>query len=273
MSEGEIQGLHHYYEQTGEGTSLVFIHGAFADSQIWEPQWHYFSSQYRLIRYDLRGHGKTGISQLDRYSMNTFADDLKSLLDSLKLFSPVLCGLSWGGSIAQAFAVRNPTRVKALILAGSSVSIRLTVIDKLLSDILFPKWAMLLTIRMLSVENFTRFSLWLARLTRGKQWLSQDEATQEYLENCMLAMNSNEYMKIWEAIYGFNLLPLENITCPTLVLNGEYEPKSAFRHTKEILRRVPQALARVVPKASHAMNIDNQNAFNHHLEEFLTTSA
>jgi pimeloyl-ACP methyl ester carboxylesterase len=126
---------------------------------------------------------------------------------------------------------------------------------------------------MLSVENFTRFSLWLARLTRGKQWLSQDEATQEYLENCMLAMNSNEYMKIWEAIYGFNLLPLENITCPTLVLNGEYEPKSAFRHTKEILRRVPQALARVVPKASHAMNIDNQNAFNHHLEEFLKTSA
>ncbi len=273
MSEREIQGLHHYYEQTGEGSSLVFIHGAFADSQIWEPQWRYFSSQYRLIRYDLRGHGKTGISQLDRYSINTFADDLKSLLDSLELFSPVLCGLSWGGSIAQAFAVRNPRRVKALILAGSSVSIRLTVIDRLLCDILYPKWAMLLTIRMLSVENFTRFSLWLARLTRGKQWLSQDKATQEYLENCMLAMNRNEYMKIWEAIYDFNLLPLENITCPTLVLNGEYEPKSAFRHTKEILRRVPHALARVVPKAGHAMNIDNPNAFNHYLEEFLKTSA
>jgi pimeloyl-ACP methyl ester carboxylesterase len=273
MPKREANGLSHYYEQVGEGASLVFIHGAFADLQIWEPQWHHFSSQYRLMRYDLRGHGKTGTSELDRYSMNTFADDLKSLLESLELLSPVLCGLSWGGSIAQAFAVRNPTRVKALVLAGSSVSIRLTLIDKLLSDILFPKWAMLLTIRMLSVENFTRFSLWLARLTRGKQWLSQDEATQEYLENCMLAMNSNEYMKIWEAIYGFNLLPLENITCPTLVLNGEYEPKSAFRHTKEILRRVPQALARVVPKASHAMNIDNQNAFNHHLEEFLKTSA
>jgi pimeloyl-ACP methyl ester carboxylesterase len=273
MPKREANGLPHYYEQIGEGASLVFIHGAFADSQIWEQQWHYFASQYRLVRYDLRGHGKTGISKLDRYSMNSFADDLTSLLDSLEIFSPILCGLSWGGSIAQAFAIRNPKRVKALVLAGSSVSIRLTLMDRLLCDVLFPKWAMLFTIRRLSVENFTRFSLWLARLTRGQQWLSQDEATREYLENCMLAMNSNEYMKIWEAIYGFDLLPLENITCPTLVLNGEYEPKSTYRHTKEILRRVPQSKAKVVPKASHAMNVDNQEVFNNYLEEFLKTCA
>jgi len=273
MPQKEANGLLHYYEQIGEGTSLVFIHGAFADSQIWEPQWHYFSSQYRLIRYDLRGHGKTGISELDRYSMNTFADDLQSLLDSLEIFSPVLCGLSWGGSIAQTFAVRNPPRVKALVLAGSSVSIRLTLIDKLLCDVLFPKWAMLFTIRLLSVKNFTRFSLWLARLVLGKQWLSQDEDARKYLENCMLGMNSNEYLKIWEAIYDFDLLPLENITCPTLVLNGEYESKGTYRHAKEILRRVPQSIAKIVPKVSHAMNIDNQKAFNNYLEEFLKTSA
>lgn len=275
MSKRETPGLHHYYEQTGKGAALVFVHGAFADSQIWEPQWRYFSSQqhYRLVRYDLRGHGKTGTSELHQYSINTFADDLACLLDSLEVVSPILCGLSWGGSIAQTFAVRNPKRVKALVLAGSSVSIRLTLLDKLLCDVFFPKWVMLLTIRMLSVQNFTRFSLWLARLTRGKQWLSQDKTTREYLENCMVGMNSNEFLKIWGAIYGFNLLPLENITCPTLVLNGEYEPKSTFRHTKEILRRVPQSVAEIVPRASHSMNMDNQKAFNNYLEEFLKTSA
>lgn len=273
MPKIEANSLPHYYEQVGTGTSLVFIHGAFADSQIWEPQWHYFSSKYRLVRYDLRGHGKTGTSKLARYTMDTFADDLTSLLDSLEIFSPILCGLSWGGSIAQAFAVRNPKRVKALVLASSSVSIRLTLIDKLLCDLLFPKWAMLFTIRMLSVKNFTRFSLWLARLVLGKQWMSQDETANEHLENCMLGMNHNEYLKIWEAIYGFDLLPLENITCPMLVLNGEYESKNTFRHTKEILRRAPQSSARIVPSVSHAMNIDNQKAFNMYLEEFLSTSA
>ncbi len=273
MPKREANGLSHYYEQAGEGAPLVFIHGAFVDLEIWEPQWHYFSSQYRLIRYDLRGHGKTGSSKLVQYSMNTFANDLTSLLDSLEIYSPIICGLSLGGSIAQAFAVRNPNRVKALVLAGSMVSIRLTLIDKLLCDVLFPKWALLFTIRMMSVENFTRFSLWLARLTRGKQWLSKNRTIGEYLENRMRAMNSNEYFKIWEAIYGFGLLPLENITCPVLVLNGEYEPKSIFQHTKEILRRVPQSKAKIVPKVSHAMNTDNPEVFNNYLEEFFKTSA
>jgi 3-oxoadipate enol-lactonase len=269
MPEILINGSNHYYEQIGKGTSLVFIHGAFADSHICEPQWNHFSSKYRLVRYDLRGHGKTGISKLNQYSMDIFADDLTSLLDSLGIFSPIICGFSWGGSIAQVFAVHNPERVKALVLAGSSVSIRLSLIDKLLCDVIFPKWAMLLAIRMLSARNFTRFSLWLARIIQGKQWLSQDKTTREYLEKCMFSMSSNEYLKIWEALYGFNLLPLENIFCPTLVLNGEYESKNTFRHTKEILRRVPRSVAKVVPKASHAMNIDNKKVFNKYLEEFL----
>jgi pimeloyl-ACP methyl ester carboxylesterase len=271
MFKKEVNGLTQYYEQAGEGKSLVFIHGAFVDSQIWDPQWRHFSSQYRLLRYDLRGHGRTGPSIMGLYSMNTFVDDLRSLLDSLQISSTMLCGLSWGGSIAQAFAVQNPERVSALVLAGSNISIRLTLIDKLLCDVLFPKWAMLLSIRMLSVKNFTRFSLWLANLTRGKKYLSQNPGTREYLENCMLAMSENEYTKIWEAIYGFNLLPLERITCPTLVLNGEYEPKNTYLHTKEILHRVPQAVAGVIPETSHAMNIDNSKAFNHFMEEFLNT--
>jgi len=130
---------------------------------------------------------------------------------------------------------------------------------------------MLLTNKMLSVETFTGFLLWLARLTRGKQWLSQNQATKKYLENCMRTMNNNEYRKIWEAIYGFNLLPLENITCPTLVLNGEYEPKNKFRHTKEILHRVSKSRSKIVPGASHAMNIDNQDVFNKYLDEFFKT--
>jgi pimeloyl-ACP methyl ester carboxylesterase len=273
MTTRKANGLPHYYELVGKGTPLVLIHGAFADSRVWEPQWRYFSSRVQLVRYDLRGHGRTGRSQLDRYSMDTFADDLASLLDALGIHSPVLCGLSWGGSIAQAFAVRYPGRVKALVLAGSSVSIRLTLIDRLLCDVLFPRWAMLLTIRLFSVDYFTRFSFWLARLTRGRQWLSQEETTREYLEECMLAMDKDEYLKIWGALYGFNLLPLETIASPTLVLNGEYEPKSTYRHSLEILHRISQSQANIVPKASHAMNLDNPEVFNGYLAEFLNSTA
>jgi len=269
MPKIHVNGLDHYYEQTGEGPPLVFVHGAFADARIWEPQWKHFTSGYRLLRYDLRGHGRTGVSDLAQYTMTTFAEDLTSLLDALEIYSPIVCGLSWGGSIAQAFAVRHPERLKALVLVGTSVSISLTLMDKILCYILFPRWAMLLIIRMMNAKNFTRFSLWLGRLTRGKHWLSQDEAAREYLEQCMYGMDSSEYLKIWAAIYGFSLLPLERITCPTLVLNGEYESKGTFRHTQEILRRIPQAEAKIIPAARHGSNWDNPQVFNQLVEAFL----
>ncbi len=266
-------GLDHYYEQNGEGPSLVFIHGAFGDARVWEPQWKHFLGNYRVLRYDLRGHGRTGASDLDRYTMATYADDLAALLNAVKIDSAVVCGLSWGGGIAQAFAVRNPERLKGLVLAGSTVSMSLTPGEKLLRYVLFPRSAMMLTIRMLSVEQFVRFSFWLAGLTLGRHWLNRDEHTSEYIRQCMLQIDRSEYLKIWGAIYGFDLQPLERISCRTLVLNGERDTKMVFRHTGEILRRVPQAEARVLPAAYHAMTVEEPEAFNGLLERFLHRSA
>lgn len=271
MPQIQINGAALCYDQTGEGPSLVFVHGAFADSRIWAPQWESFPSGYQLVRYDLRGHGQTGPSTLKRYCMDTFADDLVAVLDTLQIDSAFICGLSWGGSIAQAFAVRYPERCRALVLSGSAVAIDLTLKDKLFCNVLFPGWAMSLAIRSMNVKNFTRFSIWLADLTMGKQWLSRDDQVRQYLEQCMFAMDRNEYLKIWQAIYDFHLLALEKIHCPVLVLNGEYESLNTFRHTQEILRRVPQAKSAVVPAALHAMNLEEPQVFNTLLQEFLNS--
>jgi pimeloyl-ACP methyl ester carboxylesterase len=264
-----INGLCHRYEQRGEGDPLVFVHGGFVDADMWAPQVEYFSSRYRIITYDLRGHGKTGVSDLSTYTMATFADDLGGLLDALEIENPILCGLSLGGMIAQEYAVRYPEKLKALILADTAVSVSLTLSDKLQRYVLFPRWAMLLTIWMMSVEKFTRLSFWLARVTRSEGWFGEDESTMDYVERCMLQMDDGEYLKIYGAIYAFKLLPLEKITCPVIVLNGEHESKSVFRHTEEILRRVPQAEARVVPGAGHTPNMENPEAFNQLVGEFL----
>jgi pimeloyl-ACP methyl ester carboxylesterase len=236
---------------------------------MWQPQCERFAAQYQVLRYDLRGHGRTGPSSLTHYSIATFADDLASLLQALEIDSPVVCGLSLGGMVAQSFAVRNPSRLKALVLADTAVSVSLTLSDKLQRYVLFPKWAMLLTIRLMTVERFTRFSFWLARLTRSGQWFGQDEDTADYVRRCMLQMKDSEYVKVYGAIYDFHLLPLEKIRCPTLVLNGEHESRSVFRHTEEILRRVPSAEARVVPAAGHTSNRENPEAFNELLADFL----
>ena len=195
-------------------------HLLFTEQFIFSPrlplrqQWEHFSSKFRVLRYDLRGHGKTGASELDRYTMVTYADDLVSLMDALNVDSAIVCGLSWGGGIAQTFAVRYPERVKGLVLAGSTVSMSVTLGEKLIRYVLFPRWVMLLTIRMLSMERFVRFSFWLAGHTLGKNWLNKDEHTLELIRQSMLQIDSNEYLKIWDAIYGFDLQQLETIRCP-----------------------------------------------------------
>ncbi len=271
MSKILCNGLPHYYEQAGEGPPLVFIHGAFGDARLWDPQWKYFSSKYRVLRYDLRGHGRTGTSTLDRYTITTYADDLACLMNALKIDSAIVCGLSWGGGIAQAFAVNYPERLSGLVLAGSTVSMSISLGEKLLRYVLFPRSAMMLTIRMLSVERFVRFSFWLAGLSLGKKWLGSDEHTLGIIRQCMLQIDSSEYLKIWGAIYSFDLQPLEKIKCPTLVLTGQRDTKMVVRHAKEILRRVPGAEGRTLPAAYHAMTLEQPQAFNRALEEFLAS--
>jgi pimeloyl-ACP methyl ester carboxylesterase len=159
----------------------------------------------------------------------------------------------------------------ALILVDTAVSVSLTLMDKLQRYVLFPKWAALLTIRMMSAESFMRFSFWLAGITRNEGWVGRDEATRAYIEQTMVKVSTDEYLKVYDAIYDFGLLPLERIECPTFVLNGEFESKSVMRHAEEILRLVPDSKAAVVPGAGHTSNMENSQGFNQLLGDFLGT--
>jgi pimeloyl-ACP methyl ester carboxylesterase len=270
MNKIHVNGLDHYFEQTGMGQPMVFIHGAFADARMWDSQWQYFAPDFRLLRYDLRGHGRTGGSLLDRYSLDTFVDDLHELLGTLDINDPILVGQSFGGSIAQGYATRYPEKVRALVVSGSMVAIDLTLLDKLLCRVLFPEWAMTSAIKIMSVKRFTMFSIWLGELTQGKHFLGSNKATADYLKECMLQMDRKEYMKFWQALYKFKLLALERITCPTLVLNGEFESKNIISHTKELSRRIPFTEVRVIPDSHHACNMDNPSAFNAIVEDFIS---
>ena len=149
-----------------------------------------------------------------------------------------------------------------------------TLGEKLLRYVLFPRWAMMQTIQAMSKERFVKFSFWLAGLTLGRNWLNRDDQTLECIRQSMLQIDQNEYLKIWDAIYGFNLQPLETIRCPTLVLTGERDTKMVLRHSAEILRCVPGAEERkCFPSAYHALTREQPHAFNDEaLEEFLLRS-
>ena len=110
-----------YYEEQGSGPAVVLIHGHGADRRLWDRQEPALAhAGYRVVRYDVRGHGHSSIPQTG-YTWENYAADLKALLDQISVARAHLVGLSMGGSIALRFALDHPGRVLSLVLMGSAL--------------------------------------------------------------------------------------------------------------------------------------------------------
>ncbi|MEM4780718.1 MAG: alpha/beta fold hydrolase [Halalkalicoccus sp.] len=267
MPRVETNDIETYYESDGEGPPIVFVHGAWVDHRLWMPQVEALSNEYRVITYDLRGHGRTGSSADRNYTIELLAADLRALIGSLDLARPVVCGLSLGGMVAQLYAVRYD-ELPGLVLADTAVSTRLTRSDRL-QRLLFPDWSMRGTVRLLGPERYVDWAFRLAKYTRSADWFGRDAAVQEYVRETMSAFETREFNAVFDAIYGFRRTDLAAIDAPTLVVNGEFESRSVFEHAAYIERTVPDARSVVVPEAGHVANLENPEAFARELRTFL----
>ena len=115
----EVNNTRLYYEEAGAGSPIVLVHGFGSDCRVWDGQVEVFARRYRVIRYDIRGHGKSALPQNTPYS---HADDLKALLDYLGVSSPAIVGQSMGGGIAIDLALSHPNTPSALVLVDSTVA-------------------------------------------------------------------------------------------------------------------------------------------------------
>lgn len=106
------------YEVRGAGQPIVFLHAGISDMGMWDDQTAYFSGQYQVIRYDLRGYGKSPITSGEF----SHVEDLDALLTHLNLASVVLVGCSIGGTTVLDYTLAHPDKVKALVLVGADPS-------------------------------------------------------------------------------------------------------------------------------------------------------
>ncbi|MCY3413822.1 MAG: alpha/beta hydrolase [Candidatus Heimdallarchaeota archaeon] len=256
-----------HYQLSGEGESLVLIHGAFVSLSMWKPQMEYFSQYFRVVTYDIRGHGKTGSTPLKKYTIAQYAHDLLMLMDALEINNPIVCGLSLGGMIAQVYATKYPSRLSALILCDTAASLTITTWDKMMR-LMYPKWLMLLSIRLMGVTNFIKFSFWTAEKTRSMEWLG-DGSIIEYEKNEMKKISKSEYLKIFGSLYDFSLQPLEKIKVPTLILNGKFEAKSIFKHAEKMQGLIDSCEVDIIDNAGHVSNMENIDEFNQKVINFL----
>lgn len=267
MPTVDTNGIETYYERRGDGPPIVFIHGAIVDHSQWDPQLEALSSDNTTVGYDVRGHGRTGGSSVERYTMELFAEDLDELLTGLDLDSPVLCGLSMGGCIAQAYAARHPDRIAGLVLADTFGSEILDWRERLqfltLKSTIPP-------VRLVGYERVERFLVWFQERIQGKGISGDYEQIERLRENAP-KMATDEFAKVITALTTFHEtdIDLSAITVPTLVLYGEHDAGFIRRHATKFGADIPHATVRVVPEGGHASNLDNPDFVTSALREFL----
>jgi pimeloyl-ACP methyl ester carboxylesterase len=113
----DVNGAKLYYESAGKGKTVVLIHGGLVDSRLWDDQFDEFAKHYRVIRYDLRGFGRSDLPAGEF----SHVDDLYALLKYLKIEKASLIGLSLGGSIAADFTLAHPEMVEKLVFTSSGL--------------------------------------------------------------------------------------------------------------------------------------------------------
>lgn len=110
-----INGTQMYYEVTGEGEPLVFVHAGIADHRLWDDQEPFFSQKYQVVTFDLRGFGQT--EPIDAEFTNRH--DITALLDYLGIAKAHFVGCSMGGGFSMDIAIESPERVKSLTMVCS----------------------------------------------------------------------------------------------------------------------------------------------------------
>ena len=116
----EFDGGALVWESAGEGPDVVFLHPGLWDGRVWDEQFGVFSRAYRVLRFDLRGYGRS--SRLEPGMPYSHVEDLAAVMDAAGVERAALIGNSMGGRVAVDFALTHPARVSALVLASPALS-------------------------------------------------------------------------------------------------------------------------------------------------------
>lgn len=261
-----VNGTSLYYEITGEGTPIVFLHGFTCDHRNWDSQVKYFSKKYRVITYDARGHGQSSMPDTVPYS---YTDDLASLMDYLKIDKAIIVGHSMGGAPAFYYALDHPERVLALVLAegGAVISDTSLINPEKLQDY-FSGFSKVYGI----AQNEGIEKAKAAWLNIGAIKTSMENPLSRELIKTMI----NDYSG-WHWVNRNpqkrdpNGTPelLSQLKTPTLIIAGELSHEVLKEVVSVQDTYIPNSKKVVLSNSSHMLNLENPEQFNHELMIFL----
>jgi 3-oxoadipate enol-lactonase len=232
-------GIEIYYERRGSGPRLLFFNGSGATLELIGPMLDPFTERFDVVAHDQRGLGKTSIPP-GPYEMADYAADAAALLDHVGWDSCRIVGTSFGGMVAQEFAVTWPERVERLALnctspGGKFAAFGLHTLESQSSDAISAIGATLLD---------TRFTPeWLAEHEGDRMFADMIAQRRETPTDPDVARGQREQLLARSRLDVLDRL--DRITCPTLVASGKYDGISPPENGAAIAERVPDAILRV----------------------------
>jgi len=249
MAYIDRDGVKIYYEDNGSGDAVLLSHGYSATSQMWRGQVANLSPDYRVITWDMRGHGQSDSPEDQAaYSEAATVQDMAAILDACGIERAVIGGLSLGGYMSLAFHLAYPERVRALMLFDTGPGYR------------NPKGR--------EAWNETAYARARAFEEKGLEALGggAEVRVSQHRSAAGLAKAARGMLAQFDSRV---IESLETIRVPTLVLVGAND--TPFLNASQYMaEKIPGAKLVTIPDAGHAANIDQPDAFNQAVREFLS---
>lgn len=256
MPQGIINGVKLYYEVHGEGVPVVFTHGFAGTTWMWHQQVLVLSEKYKLVVWDMRGHGQSeSPPSAGQYSIDIVVDDLYHLLHSLNVERAVIGGLSMGGYLSLRFYMSHPEMVMGLILMDTGPGYRnATHMAEWNKDV--ERRAKLLDHGIKAFASDLGTTI-LNTYTPQNLMLKQNPVGLAHMARNVMAQHDTAVISV-----------LGDIKVPVLILVGDRDTPF-LRSSEYMAKAIPNAEYVVIPSAGHSSNIDNADAFNKAVLDFL----
>lgn len=261
MPQVDVNGIKVEYRIDGkEGAPYVtFVTGIANDHTMWDAQVPAIGREFRILRYDLRGHGDTEATEGD-YTIDLLVKDLLGLLAELNISKTHLVGLGLGGGIAQAAAIAEPVRFRTL----AACCCRAKMVPEFAA--LWHKLRAAVATDGLDVIVEPTVQRWFSEEFKAKH-----PDVLQNVRNMIRGTTLFGYLGVTAAFLGLDVEGrLPQIRVPTLYLSGAEDaiggPPALMA---ELAKKVPGAVHRSVQKAAHIANMQNPEGFNATLGDFL----
>ena len=256
-----------FYEESGSGVPVVFVHEFAGDYRSWEMQMRHFARSYRCIAYNARGYPPSDVpADGERYSQDRARDDIRAVLDTLKIDKAHIVGLSMGGFAALHFGFTYTERARSLVVAGCGYGAAPNQRQQFAEE---------------AEAAARKFEEGMAKAAEAYalgptrvQFQNKDPRGWQEFAHQLAEHSSEGSARTLRGVQKrrpslFDLVDrMTAITVPTLVMTGD-EDWPCLEPALLMKRTIPTAALVVMANAGHTINLEEPAAFNQHLADFL----